>query len=152
MVSLQDVFTLSIALSEPLEIGRTPSGFRRVIPIAGGSFRGPAARGRVLAGGADWNVVRPDGTAHLWARYTLETEDGVLIMVTNEGLRPQDAAMRECFARGQTPDPGSWYCRTTPVFEVADGEYGWLNRSVFVGDMRPRTTAGEVVIDVHRVS
>ena len=152
MVSLESAFTLSITLAEPFEIGHTPQGFRRVIPITGGSVDGPALRGRVLPGGADWNVVRPDGVAHLWARYTLETDDGVLIMVTNEGLRPQDSAMRELAARGESPDPSSWYCRTAPSFEVAAGPHDWLNRTVFVGAMHPRTKVDEVVIDVHRVN
>lgn len=152
MPSLRDVFTLWIDLAPALEIGHTPQGFRRVILIAGGSFDGPAARGRILPGGADWNVVRPDGTAHLWARYTAEADDGVLIMVTNVGLRPRDDAMRQDLTAGGSAGTEGWYCRTTPTFEVGQSRHDWLNRGVFVGDMRPRTRQDQVVIDVYLVT
>lgn len=66
-------------LGAPLELGQTLWGRRRVIPIAGGEFDGPRLRGIVLAGGADWQVVHPDGHGHDRHRYTLQTHDGALI-------------------------------------------------------------------------
>ena len=69
------------------ELGATPLGRRRVIPITGGRFSGERLSGRVLPGGADWQVIRADGVADLDARYTLETADGALIYVRNKGYR-----------------------------------------------------------------
>ncbi len=68
------------------ELGDTPLGRRRIIGITGGQFFGERLSGRVLPGGADWQVIRGDGVADLDARYTLETSDGALIYVRNKGI------------------------------------------------------------------
>src|SRR4051794_26873030 len=114
---------LVVEIDPALEVGDTQRGFRRVIPIVGGRFEGPEIRGTVLPGGADWNVRRPDGVAEVWARYTLQTDDGVLIQVTNAGL-----------SRGAHGTPER-YARTVPSFEVGDERYAWLERSVFIGTL-----------------
>lgn len=51
------LFTAEVALGPVVEVGRTPTGFRRVIPIVGGTVSG-GLEGQVLPGGADWNVLR----------------------------------------------------------------------------------------------
>ena len=107
-----------------------PHGFRRVIPIIGGRFEGPELRGIVLPGGADWNLRRSDDVAEVWARYTLQTDDGILISVINAGL-----------AHG-APGTPERYARTSPSFEVSHERYAWLTRSVFVGTLERHT--GEV--------
>jgi hypothetical protein len=55
------LFTAEVALGPVVEVGRTPTGFRRVIPIVGGTVSG-GLEGEVLPGGADQNVLRPDGS------------------------------------------------------------------------------------------
>src|SRR5690349_22324737 len=87
MLQLQPLLRAEITLAAPQELGDTPAGRRRIIPITGGRFEGERLRGRVLPGGADWQIVRPDGVADLDARYTLETSDGALIYVRNHGYR-----------------------------------------------------------------
>ena len=129
-INLRFVMELVVEIGPALEVGSTPHGFRRVIPITGGRFEGPRLRGIVLPGGADWNLRRSDGVAEVWARYTLHTDDGVLISITNAGL-----------SRG-TPGTPERYARTTPSFEVADSRYSWLERSVFVGTLE--RDSGEV--------
>ena len=126
-IELHLVMELLVEIDPALEVGQTPHGFRRVIPIAGGSFEGPRLRGVVLPGGADWNLRRSDDLAEIWARYTLRTDDGVLISVTNAGL-----------ARG-TPGTPDRYARTVPSFEVGDERYAWLERSIFVGSLDRRS-------------
>lgn len=147
----QFVFRLDVELDPPIDIGKTYVGERRVIPMVGGTFAGPQIRGRILPGGADWNVVRPDGVVHLWARYTIETDDGVAIMVTNEGFQqgPPDTMQR--ILSGQPFDKSQWYARTRPVFEVDHPQYDWLNRFVFIGDLLPPTDPKKVSIDIHQV-
>ena len=79
---LKFAFEACVDLGTPLEIGFLPSGSeRRVIPILGGTFEGPSIRGRVLPGGADWQLVHANGSAELDARYTLQTDTGALISV-----------------------------------------------------------------------
>ena len=58
----------------PQEIGKTTSGWRRIIPIMGGTFEGHIMKGEVLPGGFDWQLIRADGVAEIEARYSLQTE------------------------------------------------------------------------------
>jgi hypothetical protein len=82
-------------------VGDISYGERRIIPITGGSFVGPRLSGRVLPGGADWQVIRRDGITELEARYTLETDDGALIYVLNKGIRSGSKEVMERLARGE---------------------------------------------------
>lgn len=147
----QFAFRLDVDLDPPIDIGNTYAGERRVIALTGGTFAGPQIRGRILPGGADWNVVRPDGVVHAWARYTIETDDGVPIMVTNEGLQQGPADTMQRILSGQPFDKRQWYARTRPVFEVHHPKYDWLNRFVFVGDLLPPTDPKKVSIEIHQV-
>ncbi len=130
--SLRLLYTCRVELGTTLAVGDGPHGFRRIVPIEGGSFSGPRLSGRVLPGGADWQVVRPDGVIEVDARYTLETNDGALIYVSNPGIRTGPPEVMERLARGEICDPREYYFRTRPVFETAAPEYGWLNRIIAV--------------------
>ena len=145
-MNLQPLLKAEIALDEPLELGATPLGRRRIIGIRGGRFSGERLAGRVLAGGADWQVIRADGVADLDARYTLETSDGALIYVRNRGYRHGPAEVIKKLAAGETVDENLYYMRTTPSFETGDERYAWLNRIVCVatGARRPATVELEV--------
>jgi hypothetical protein len=112
--------TLRLNTAPIQDIGAAPHGTRVTFPITGGSFEGERLRGRVLPGGDDWTVKRPDGVVELDLRVTLETEDGALIHMTFEGIR-DDAA------------PAAPYFRTVPRFETAEPKYSFLNRLLAVG-------------------
>ena len=145
-MNLQPLFKAEIALAKPQELGDTPQGRRRIIGITGGRFSGERLSGRVLPGGADWQVIRADGVADLDARYTLETADGALIYVRNRGYRhgPPDIISR--LAAGEAIDPSLYYMRTTPRFETGDARYAWLNRIVCVATGARRPAAVELEI------
>jgi hypothetical protein len=147
--TLQLLYTSRIDIAAPLDVGKTPHGQRRVINITGGAFSGPRLSGRILPGGADWQVVRSDGIAELDARYTLETDDGALIYITNWGLRHGPPAVISRLSAGDKVDPSEYYFRTTPVFETGAPEYAWLNGiiSVAVGERR----ADAVIITAYEV-
>jgi len=133
MLRLEPLLSAEITLAAPQELGDTPQGRRRIIQITGGTFSGARLRGRVLPGGADWQVVREDGVAVLDTRYTLETHDGALIYVQNRGLRHGPPEILKKFASGETVDPSLYYMRTHPSFETGDPRYAWLNKIVCVG-------------------
>ena len=95
-MQLEPLLKARISLAPPQELGR-----RRIISITGGSFSGERLSGRVLPGGADWQIVRDDGVADLDARYTLETEDGALIYVQNRGYRHGPADLMKRLAAGE---------------------------------------------------
>jgi len=110
-----------------------------MVPIIGGSFEGPGLRGKVMAGGADRQLLRHDGAKNLDAIYELKTEDGVIISVRNA-------------VRSRSPKDGPRYVFSTLQITAPEGKYGWLNDFVYVGtlsSLRPEREA--VVIRVYKV-
>jgi hypothetical protein len=148
-LTLQPLLRAEITLAPPQELGETPLGRRRIITITGGSFRGEKLAGRVVPGGADWQLVRSDGVSELEARYTLETTDRALIYVRNHGLRHGPADILAKLAAGEPVDPSLYYMRTTPFFETGAPRYQWLNRIVCVASGARR--AATVELDVYEV-
>ena len=133
MLGLRPLLNADITLAPAQELGDSPLGRRRIINITGGTFRGERLSGKVLPGGADWQVIRADGVADLDARYTLETSDGALIYVRNHGYRHGPAGVLKELSLGKDVDPSLYYMRTTPLFETGDARYAWLNRLICVG-------------------
>jgi Protein of unknown function (DUF3237) len=148
-LNLQHLFKAEISLAAAQELGATPQGRRRIIGITGGRFAGGRLSGRVVPGGADWQVVRADGVADLDARYTLETSDGALIYVRNRGYRHGPAEVLKKLSAGEEVDPSLYYMRTTPLFETGDARYAWLNRIVYIATGARRAAAVE--LDVFEV-
>ena len=120
-------------VTAPVEIGRTADGIYRMIPITGGTVTGPGIAGVVLPGGADWQRVRPDGTAEIEARYLIRTEDGATISVLNKGLRGGPAEVMRRLAAGEPVNPAEYYFRTAPQFQTGDERYAWLTQRLFLG-------------------
>ena len=149
MLQLEPLLSAEITLAPPQELGDTPQGRRRIIGITGGKFSGQRLSGKVLPGGADWQVIRSDGVAHLDARYTLETDDGALIYVRNEGYRHGPAEVIRKLAEGIPVDPSLYYMRTSPWFETGDARYAWMNRMVCVGTGQRR--AASVILEFYEV-
>jgi hypothetical protein len=143
-LNLQPLLKAEIILAAAQELGDTPLGRRRIIGITGGQFFGERLSGRVLPGGADWQVIRGDGVADLDARYTLETSDGALIYVRNRGYRHGSVEIAKKLSSGEEVDPSLYYMRTTPWFETGDARYAWLNRIVCVATGARRPAAVEL--------
>lgn len=125
---LRHIFTVRADLADILDVGPTPAGHRRVVNILGGTVTGSRLRGSVLPGGADWQMVRPDGALDIEARYTLRTHDGALIQVRSTGLRHGPPEVIARVGRGEAVDPGQYYFRTLMRFETAAPAHDWLNR------------------------
>jgi hypothetical protein len=119
-------------LGEPLELGHTPWGRRRVIPIVGGEFDGPRLSATILVGGADWQVIHEDGMAAIDTRYTLQTHDEALISVATRGVRHGPPEVLRRLADGQPVDPAEYYFRVSIQYETGAEAYRWLNRIVAV--------------------
>lgn len=148
-MTLQPLFRAEITLAPPQELGAAPLGRRRIVPITGGRFRGERLAGRVLPGGADWQIVRGDGVSQLEARYTLETDDGALVYVRNVGLRHGPPQVLARLSAGEPVDPSLYYMRTTPSFETGAVKYQWLNRVVCIAT--GARLANAVELDVYEV-
>ena len=149
MLSALPLFTLHAELDAILRFGPTPYRDRRVIGIRGGTVDGPRLKGRVLPGGADWQIVRADGAADIQARYTIESENGGHILVTSEGLRHGPPEVMDRLARGENVDPALYYFRTVMRFETAEPSLAWLNTILALA--RGRREPRAVRLDVYEV-
>ncbi len=126
-----------------------PYGTRRFIPINGGSFSGDRLEGRVLPGGADCQLIRPDGVAELDVRVALQTADGVVLLMKGVGMRHGPAEVLARLAHGERVDPREYYFRETMMFEAPRGPYDWLNRLIAVGTGQRQ--ADQVVIQIFQL-
>jgi hypothetical protein len=126
-------FELRAQVAAPLVVGSLPAGTRRIVQITGGTFEGPGLKGRIVPGGADWQMIRADGFSELDTRYTLETDKGQTIYVQNVGMRHAPPDVMKKLLAGEAVDNALVYFRTVPKFETAAPELQWLTRAVFVG-------------------
>ncbi|MEQ9643358.1 MAG: DUF3237 domain-containing protein [Alphaproteobacteria bacterium] len=131
---LEFAFEAAVELTPPQDLGMTPVGHRRIINIAGGQVTGPRLTGRILPGGADWQVIRPDGTADLHARYTIEAADGALIYVQNIGYRYAEPPVLKRLTAGEMVPADEYYFMATPRFETSAPAHEWLNRTILVAE------------------
>jgi hypothetical protein len=117
--------------------GLNSRGQRRLIPITGGTVTGPYFSGRVLSGGADFQMVVSDTCADLDARYllavTLPDGSTAQVFVQNRALRRASAEDTARLLNGERVDPSGVYFRCVPTFEVSHPALRWLTESVFVG-------------------
>ena len=126
-------FVVRATVGAPMEVGQVAQGRRRIVPITGGTFEGPNIRGKVMNGGADWQIIRADGFTELDTRYTLETDTGQVVYVQNAGMRHAAPDVMKKLLAGELVDPTLVYFRTVPKFETAATDLQWLARSVFIG-------------------
>jgi hypothetical protein len=142
-------FELRARVGAPVEVGQVAHGRRRIVPIEGGTVKGPMLNGTVTMGGADWQVIQPDGFTELDTRYTIQTEKGQLVYVQNPGIRTAPPDVMQKLLAGEAVDPKLVYFRTQPRFETAAPELQWLTKSLFVGV--GERFPSEVVIRFYRV-
>jgi hypothetical protein len=111
--------------------------------------QGRKLNGRILPGGADWQIIRDDGAADIQARYTIETDAGARVLVSSDGLRHGPLAVMDRLAQGDSVDPAPYYFRTAMRFETADPSVDWLNRILALA--RGQREARAVRLDVYEV-
>lgn len=132
MLSKDPVFRIEADLETPQLFGQTPYGERRVINIVGGTVTGAKLNGKILPGGADWQIIRADGAADIFAKYTIQTEAGGFVLVTSAGLRHGPPDVIEKLALGEMVPRDQYYFRTCVRFETADPAAEWLNRVLMI--------------------
>lgn len=134
MIELRALFKLTAELAAPQVAPDGPYGTRRFIPVTGGQFSGERIAGRVLPGGADCQLIRPDGVAELDVRVTFETDDGVTFLMKGLGLRHSSQAVMRRLAAGEPVAASEYYFRESMTFEAPKGPYEWLNRILAIGE------------------
>ncbi len=140
--NLEFAFEVIAEVAEPLVVGELPTGqTRRIIDIIGGTFEGSGIKGEVVPGGADWQLIQDtDGFTNIDARYTLKTDSGDYIYVSNIGIRHASPEVMERLNAGEVVDQNDIYFRAIPKFETSAPELEWLMRSIFVatGERYPK--------------
>ncbi len=138
------ILAANVLVGPPLDLGDVGKGGRRVVPIIGGEFSGPKMRGRVLTGGADWQILRDDGVAELEARYSLQTDDGALIEVRNLALRHGPPEVIAALAAGRPADPASYYFRGATFFTTGALRYAWITKHIVIASGERQAGAVEL--------
>ena len=111
-----------VDIADVQNLGQSLQGQRFIVNILGGEFNGPCLKGKVLPGGADRQLLRPDGVKELDALYEIQTDDGTVITVHNQVVVDM-------------PTQEQRYARSVVKFRAPAGQYEWLNRRVFVGNL-----------------
>jgi hypothetical protein len=148
--NLTFVLKASVQLGQAQLIGRTNKGVRRIVPIVGGSFEGPDLRGAVLNFGADWQMIYDNGYMELDARYTLQTEGGGLIYVSNLGFRHGPAELAARFAKGEVVDMSQFRAGGRVTLESGSPGLEWMNYRMFIA--KTSRSASSISLDFYAVS
>lgn len=147
--ALQRILHLDITVGRGVDIGQTPAGFRRVVPIIGGRVGGPLMTGLVLPGGADIQHVRSDTETRVLAQYILKSDRDEIVLVTNTGIRTGTTEDIARLQRDQPVDPARIYFATTPTFETAAPRLTRLNTHIYLGS--GTRMPGRVLFDIFEV-
>ncbi|MEV6345326.1 DUF3237 domain-containing protein [Actinoplanes sp. NPDC051851] len=128
---LEAAFEVEVELGPLEDHGVTRAGHRRVVPIVGGRVSG-LFEAAVLPGGADWQVVRPDGAIEIDTRYSACTERGEHVYITTFGVRSGRPEVLEALLRGDAVTPAEYYFRLGVRLETAAPRLAGLEQSIFV--------------------
>ena len=144
-------FLMGIAadVGELMSMGGGPLGERRVVAITGGTFEGPALKGSIVPGGADWQIARADGVLDIDARYALRTDAGALIRVVSQGYRHGPPQVLAALGRGEEVPADKYFFRTVMRFETGDPALQGLNRTIAVASAQRK--ARQVLLEAWRL-
>jgi hypothetical protein len=159
--SLEPAFTVDARLGLLEDHGVTRAGHRRVFPIAGGraaavaggsldAAAGGPFEAEILPGGADWQLVRPDGSIEIDTRYSARTPAGEFVHFRTSGVRSGPPAVLAALLRGEAVDPAEYYFRVAVYLETSAPRLAVLERSLFVASAV--RGAGTVAYTAYRVT
>jgi len=141
---------LEATVAQPLDLGETAQGRRRIVALTGGTFTGPELNGRLLPGAsADWQLVLPAGTTLGDIRPTLETDDGEVLWVRSRSIRHGTSEVLDRLARGEPVDASEYTFRASTRIETSAPGLDWLNKGIFIS-VGGRTPHG-VIYETHLV-
>ncbi|TPE45054.1 DUF3237 domain-containing protein [Maribrevibacterium harenarium] len=130
---LKHFATLEVEVDRPLEIGASINGHRRIISITGGRVYGDGWQGKVLPGGADFQVIVTPRLTLLDARYAIETDEGERIYIHNDAIRVASEEVTQQIKDGVLVDPDLIYFRCRPKFETEAKRFQWITERLFIG-------------------
>jgi len=114
----QILITENVTLAPSQRVGASKRGDRNIIPITGGAVKGRIS-GKVLMGGADYQILTPPATID--AHYLWQTDDGEIVVVRNGGA----------------------FGALVPTFEArVEGPYAYLNEGSYLSSNPGRGEGG----------
>jgi hypothetical protein len=128
---LEAAFDVEVLLGPLEDHGTTRAGHRRVVPIVGGRVTG-LFEAEILPGGADWQIVRPDGGIEIDTRYSARTVSGGHVYLRTFGVRSGRPEILSALLRGEPIAPSDYYFRIGVRLETADPDLSHLEQSIFV--------------------
>jgi hypothetical protein len=128
---LERAFTVDANLGPLEDHGVTRAGHRRVVPVTGGKVSGLFGA-EILPGGADWQLVRPDGAIEIDTRYSARTPQGEFVHFRTSGVRSGPPAVLAALLRGEPVDPADYYFRVTVHLETSAPRLAALERTLFI--------------------
>ena len=131
------VWTAVVDIGAREGLGPSSHGERFVVPIVGGHFWGgtgfEAFRGWVRSGGADRQLLRPDGVKELHALYEMQTDEGAVLTIDNRVLVDESRQPKR-------------YALSRITVVAPQGPHGWMNRRLFVGTLQTLRPARDAVV------
>ncbi len=131
------LFTVTVKVDTPILIGQDlVHGRRQLVPILSGKLKGFNMQGRpiegeLLPGGADIQIIHPNGTCDMSARYGIRLSDGRCMYIENNGIRTVPKEYIENVLNGEFISSDLYYFATQPKIEVYDDSLRWMERHVF---------------------
>lgn len=129
--ALEYAFEVAASLGPLEDHGMTRAGHRRVVPIASGRVTG-LFDAEILPGGADWQLVRPDGAVEIDTRYTARTPAGEYVHFRTSGIRSGPPGVLQALLRGEPVSPSEYYFRVGVYLETSAPRLAALQQSIFV--------------------
>lgn len=132
------LWTAYVNVGQRQHLGQNKNGTRYLIPIIGGHFTGAPGfeetlSGTIIAGGADRQLVRPDGVKELDALYEMCLSDGTILTIRNTVVVDE---MRQ----------PNRYAMSMLTVTVEAGVHDWLNRRLIIGTLDSLRPAQNKVI------
>jgi len=146
---LERLFRVDALVGPVRDLGVTRAGHRRIVDVLGGRVSG-AIEADVLAGGADWQIVQPDGTIEIDTRYTLRTADGGLVHLRTRGLRSGPPHVLQALLSGADVPATAYSFRLVVDVETSVPDLAYLQRHLIVA--AAVRTADRVVYDAYRLT
>ncbi len=131
------IWTAVVDVADRVDLGPSPGGHRFMVPILGGAFYAgpdvPDLSGKVLPGGADRQVMRPDGIKELDALYEMQTTSGEMFTVHNKVIVDESRQPNR-------------YAMSVISVTAPTGPFDWLNRRLFLGTLQSARPARQAVV------
>ncbi|MBX2883550.1 MAG: DUF3237 domain-containing protein [Granulosicoccus sp.] len=120
------IWTAIVDIAPRESLGSIAVGDRFIVPILGGRFYAGSdtdgLNGVILPGGADRQLLRPDGVKELHALYEMKIDNGPVITISNRVIVDESR-------------DGPRYALSVINATVEAGRFDWISKRVLIGSL-----------------